>query len=615
MTRCGFTALVGAPNAGKSTLLNRMTGAKLSIVSPKAQTTRFRVLGILMRGETQMLLVDTPGIFAPKRKLDRAMVNAAWTGAEEADVTLLLMDAKAGARDGVRSIAERLAQRGGRTWLVLNKTDLVPPANLLPLIAAMNDLATFEETFMVSATTGDGIDTLLDRLAAAMPPGPYLYPPDDLTDLPDRLLAAEIVREQIFLQTHEEVPYAATVETESFAERPDGSVRIDATIYVTRPGHKAILIGSAGARIREIGARARHQLGGLLGASGPPIPQREGTRRLGRGRRPPPRDRIRGPRLAMLTSPPAITRDRIATVERLIRPYIRHTPILEADAADFGLPPAPLVFKLESLQHSGSFKARGAFANLLLRDVPQAGVAAASGGNHGAAVAYAAARLDIPATIFVPSITSPAKAERIRSYGATLLTTGERYADALAASETHAATTGTMPIHAFDQPETLLGQGTVGLELEADAPNIDTLLVAVGGGGLIGGIAAWFAGRIKLIAVESDGAPTLHAAFAAGRPVDAPAGGIAADSLAPRQIGQLAYPLAQSHVAPHVVLVTDGEIRAAQAALWATLRIVAEPGGAAAFAALLSGRYQPIPGERVAILLCGANTTAVRFDA
>ena len=264
MTRCGFAALVGAPNAGKSTLLNRMTGAKLSIVSPKAQTTRFRVLGILMRGETQMLLVDTPGIFAPKRKLDRAMVNAAWTGAEEADVTLLLVDAKAGARDAVRDIATRLAQRGGRTWLVLNKVDLVPPAKLLPLIGTMNDLAAFEETFMVSAANGEGLDVLLDRLSAVMPAGPYLYPPDDLTDLPDRLLAAEIVREQIFLQTHEEVPYAATVETESFTDRPDGSVRIEATIYVTRPGHKAILIGHNGARIREIGAKARHQLGGLL---------------------------------------------------------------------------------------------------------------------------------------------------------------------------------------------------------------------------------------------------------------------------------------------------------------------------------------------------------------
>ena len=263
-TRCGFAALVGAPNAGKSTLLNRMAGAKLSIVSPKAQTTRFRVLGILMRGETQMLLVDTPGIFKPKRKLDRAMVNAAWTGSEEADVTLLLADAKAGAREAVTEIATRLAQRGGRTWLVLNKVDLVAPQALLPLTARLNELAAFEETFMVSAATGDGLDGLLDRLAAAMPAGPYLYPPDDLTDLPDRLLAAEIVREQIFLQTHEEVPYAATVETESFAERPDGSVRIDATIYVARPSHKAILIGGGGARIREIGARARQQLAGLL---------------------------------------------------------------------------------------------------------------------------------------------------------------------------------------------------------------------------------------------------------------------------------------------------------------------------------------------------------------
>ena len=264
-TRCGFAALVGAPNAGKSTLLNRMAGAKLSIVSPKAQTTRFRVLGILMRGETQMLLVDTPGIFAPKRKLDRAMVNAAWTGAEEADVTLLLVDAKAGAREAVRGIAERLAKRGGRTWLVLNKVDLVPPATLLPLIATLNDVAAFAATFMVSATTGDGLDVLLDRLAAVMPAGPLPLPPGR----PDGFTGPGCWRrrssaEQIFLQTHEEVPYAATVETESFNERPDGSVRIDATIYVTRPGHKAILIGGGGSRIREIGARARQQLGGLL---------------------------------------------------------------------------------------------------------------------------------------------------------------------------------------------------------------------------------------------------------------------------------------------------------------------------------------------------------------
>ena len=263
-TRCGFAAIVGAPNAGKSTLLNRLTGAKLSIVSPKAQTTRFRVLGILMRGQTQILLVDTPGIFAPRRKLDRAMVNAAWSGAEEADIALLLVDAKAGAREPVTAIASSLAKRGGRQWLVLNKVDLVSPPALLPLTAALNELAAFEQTFMVSANTGDGLDALLDALATAMPQGPYLYPPDDLTDLPDRLLAAEIVREQIFLQTQEEVPYAATVETESFTERPDGSVRIEATIYVARPGHKAILIGSGGARVREIGAKARQQLTGVL---------------------------------------------------------------------------------------------------------------------------------------------------------------------------------------------------------------------------------------------------------------------------------------------------------------------------------------------------------------
>ncbi len=264
-TRCGFAAIMGAPNAGKSTLMNRLTGAKLSIVSPKAQTTRFRVLGILMRGAAQILLVDTPGIFKPRRKLDRAMVAAAWTGAEDADLVLLLVDAKAGLTEAVREIATSLAGRGGRCWLVLNKTDLVPPAALLPLVASLNAIAPFAETFMVSANTGDGVDAFMDALAAAMPEGPYLYPEDDLTDLPDRLLAAELVREQIFLQTHEEVPYGATVETESFTERKDGSVRIEATVYVARPGHKAILIGQKGARIREIGARARAQLAELLG--------------------------------------------------------------------------------------------------------------------------------------------------------------------------------------------------------------------------------------------------------------------------------------------------------------------------------------------------------------
>lgn len=263
-TRCGFVAIVGAPNAGKSTLVNRLTGAKLSIVSPKAQTTRFRVLGIMMRGESQLLLVDTPGIFQPRRKLDRAMVAAAWTGAEDADMTILLVDAKAGATEAVRAIAGKLAQAGRRCWLVLNKTDSVSPGALLPLTAAMKDLAPFEEVFMVSASTGDGLTGLLDALAAAVPEGPYLYPEDDLTDLPDRLLAAEIVREQIFLQTHEEVPYGATVETESYQERDDGAVRIEATIYVARANHKAILIGAGGTMIKEIGAKARKQLTSLL---------------------------------------------------------------------------------------------------------------------------------------------------------------------------------------------------------------------------------------------------------------------------------------------------------------------------------------------------------------
>ena len=263
-SRCGFVAIVGAPNAGKSTLLNRLTGAKLSIVSPKAQTTRFRVLGILMRGESQVLLVDTPGIFAPRRRLDRAMVAAAWTGAHDADLALLLVDAKAGATDAVRGIAGKLAEVKRRCWLVLNKIDLVPVTKLLPLTATLTSLAPFDATFMVSATTGDGMDHLADALAGAVPEGPHLYPDDDLTDLPDRLLAAEIVREQIFRQTHEEVPYAATVETENWQERKDGSVRIEATVYVSRPGHKAILIGEGGKRIKAIGSAARTELAALL---------------------------------------------------------------------------------------------------------------------------------------------------------------------------------------------------------------------------------------------------------------------------------------------------------------------------------------------------------------
>jgi threonine dehydratase len=309
-----------------------------------------------------------------------------------------------------------------------------------------------------------------------------------------------------------------------------------------------------------------------------------------------------------------IDREGIARAHSHIEPFVRKTPVIEIDGADWGLGAFRATLKLELLQHAGSFKARGAFANLLLRHVPRAGVVAASGGNHGVAVAYAAKRLGRPARIFVPSVASPAKIQKIRDCGAELTITGDRYADALAASETWAHTSGALQIHAFDQPETLLGQGTVGLELEQQAPQLDTLLVAVGGGGLLGGIAAWYAGRVRLIGVEPQMAPTLARALAAGKPVEAEAGGIAADSLAPKQVGELMFPLAQRHV-ERVILVADDAIRAAQQALWSSLRIVTEPGGAAAFAALLSRGYEPDAGERVGVLLCGGNTTAVSFSA
>jgi threonine dehydratase len=307
-----------------------------------------------------------------------------------------------------------------------------------------------------------------------------------------------------------------------------------------------------------------------------------------------------------------VDRAAIAQTYPLLRPYIRRTPVIEVDGADFGLAGITLVLKLELLQHAGSFKARGAFANLLLRQIPPAGVVAASGGNHGAAVAFAAMRLGAPARIFVPRVASPAKLERIRGYGADLVVTGDRYADALAASEEWAAQSGALPVHAYEQVETLLGQGTVGLEFEEQDPALDAVLVAVGGGGLIGGIAAWYGGRARVVGVEPELAPTLHRALAAGHPVDAPAGGIAADSLAPKRVGELMFPIAQAHVSG-VVLVPDEAIVAAQVALWKVLRVVAEPGGAAALAAVLSGRYQAQRGERLGVLVCGANTTAVSF--
>ena len=307
-----------------------------------------------------------------------------------------------------------------------------------------------------------------------------------------------------------------------------------------------------------------------------------------------------------------IDRAAIAANYARIAPYVRRTPVMSVAGGDFGLSLPGLHLKLELLQHSGSFKPRGAFTNLLTRDVPKAGVVAASGGNHGAAVAYASMVLKVPAKIYVPSIAAPMKIARIRGYGADLVVGGERYADALAASEAWLAQSGAMAIHAYDQPETLIGQGSVGLEVEQQVPGLDTLLVAVGGGGLIGGIAAWFAGKVKIVAVEPELAPTLNMALKAGKPVDAPAGGVAADSLAPRQIGGLMFPLAQKHIAQSV-LVSDAAILAAQKMLWEKLRLVAEPGGAATLAALTSGRYVPASGEKVAVLVCGSNPMSTDF--
>ncbi|MCK8783573.1 GTPase Era [Roseomonas sp. NAR14] len=263
-TRCGLIAVVGAPNAGKSTLVNQLAGTKVTIVSPKPQTTRMRIRAVVMEGEAQLVLVDTPGIFQPRRRLDRAMVGAAWGGAVDADVVLLIVDARAGLTDAVRGIVEKLAQVRQPCLLALNKTDLIDPPRLLPLSAELNGMRDFRETFMISAEKGRGLDRLKAALAAMVPPGPWLFPEDELSDLPNRMLAAEIVREQILRQTHEEVPHHASVETEQWTERKDGSVRIDATIYVARPTQKAILIGDNGSRIKEIGRRARGELEKLL---------------------------------------------------------------------------------------------------------------------------------------------------------------------------------------------------------------------------------------------------------------------------------------------------------------------------------------------------------------
>jgi threonine dehydratase len=302
-----------------------------------------------------------------------------------------------------------------------------------------------------------------------------------------------------------------------------------------------------------------------------------------------------------------LQRSDIARAHEIIRPFVRQTPVLRATGSDVGLDPFPLTLKLEFLQHGGSFKARGAFTNLLTRSIPPAGVAAASGGNHGIAVAFAARRLGIAAKVFVPTVSSPAKVARIRAYGADTVVTGERYADALEACERYVAQSHALAIHAYDQIETLLGQGTVAREIDDQVPAAATMLVAVGGGGLIGGVAAWYAGQnTRVIGVEPSGAPTLTEALKAGGPVDAPAGSIAADSLAPRRVGELMFPIAQQHVAG-VMLVEDDDIVRAQDVLWDSFRLAVEPGGAAAFAALLSGHYTPSRDEHVVVILCGAN--------
>ena len=321
------------------------------------------------------------------------------------------------------------------------------------------------------------------------------------------------------------------------------------------------------------------------------------------------------PRPAAHACPELFTRvnqQAIQSIEPLIRPHLRHTPVVVVDGADFGLPGAPLVLKLEFMQHSGSFKVRGAFANLLLRNVPPAGVVAASGGNHGAAVAYAARALGIPARIYVPEVSSPAKVARIRGYGVDLVVVGGTYADALAASQEWVATSGALAIHAFDQPETMLGAGTVGLELARQAPRVTHVVASVGGAGLLAGITAWYSGRIRVTGAEPEDAPTLTEAFKAGRPVDAKAGSVAVDSLAPRRVGEHTFAVLTAHGADSV-LVSDSDIRQAQRLLWDRLRVVAEPGGCAALASVLAGRVPAATDEILAVVISGANTTAVEF--
>ena len=303
----------------------------------------------------------------------------------------------------------------------------------------------------------------------------------------------------------------------------------------------------------------------------------------------------------------------IAAAAARIAGHVRHTPVLHLMAAELGLG-FPVTLKLELLQHAGSFKPRGAFNRMLTTALPAVGVIAASGGNHGAAVAYAARALGVPAEIFVPELTPPAKVARISSYGARVVQGGETYAEALAASRSRQALTGALEVHAYDHPAVLAGQGTVGREFELDASELTHVLVATGGGGLIGGIAAWYAGRAVVVSVEPEACPALHDALRAGRPVAAPVGGLAADSLGARQVGELMFPIAARYVAT-AVLVSDDAIAAAQRLLWDRLRLIAEPGGATALAALLSGAFVPPNGAHVGLLVCGANTDPKKVTA
>jgi threonine dehydratase len=323
-----------------------------------------------------------------------------------------------------------------------------------------------------------------------------------------------------------------------------------------------------------------------------------------------PANRLRA--LSCILSAVISPRDIEAAAAR-IAPHVRVTPVIAMEPRAFGSP-ARLVLKLELMQHTGSFKPRGAFNRILSSSVPDSGVIAASGGNHGAAVAYAARQLGHVAEIFVPEPTPDIKVERLRRYGARVVLAGANYAEAYLASGERARETGALEVHAYDQPEVLAGQGTLARELERQTEGLDTVLIGVGGGGLIGGVAAWFAGRVKVVAVEPERCPTLYAAVEAGAPVDVEVGGIAADSLGARRIGSLMFLIAQQFV-HGVVLVSDEEIRQSQRALWDSLRVLAEPGGAAALAGLRSGRYQPAAGERVAVIVCGGNTDPARFAA